>query len=485
MTPDAELLQRYVASHEEDAFAELVRRHLGLVYASALRRTAGRATLAQEVTQSVFTDLARKAATLQHHPALLAWLYRCTRYAAVAAIRENARRQKLADEIAAMTPTFSDDEPSAEWERLRPLIDASLDQLKERDRTVLLLRFFEGLTFTEIGARMNLAENTARMRTDRALEKLRRHLQSRGLASSAAALGLALSQPAFASAPAGLASAVTSTALASATASAGAGLAGILLMSKLTAPILTAVGASVFTFVLWTSFAPPIDASELTALREENARLVNALAPGTSSDALAAVAARVESNILSAARAVEQRSSQTSSARSSAATASTRNTAPVSGAADSDSTRHRNRGQATPHDAFMSFAWAGDAGDIEALSQLLWFDPDVRPNAEAVLASMPPSLRRDYDTPEKLFALIFAADAIVAPPPAPDLIERWTVAELAAGRVALRAPGSKPNVDYHQYQQTGDGWKYVVPDVAVQNMPAVLTNETLAQTAQR
>lgn len=485
MVPDAQLLQRYVAQRDETAFSELVQRHLGLVYASALRRTSGRAHLAHEIAQSVFTDLARKAATLQHHPVLLAWLYRSTRYAAIAAIREEARRQKLAHDVASMTAPFSNDEPAAAWEQLRPLIDDSIDQLKERDRTVLLLRYFDGLTFAAIGARLNLSENTARMRVDRALEKLRGHLQSRGLASTGAALALTLSHSAVAGAPSGLAATVASTALATVPAGAGSGLAAILLMSKITAPAVSAIVASASALLLWTSFAPQTDAKELAALREENTRLANALAPGAAPEAIAAVAATVDSKILETARVVEQRSARVVSAPHSAPpTAASSPHAPrTSGATDSDPTQHRNRGQATPHDAFMSFAWAGDSGEVDALAQLLWFDPDVRPKAEAVLASMPASLRANYDTPEKLFALIYAAEAIIAPPPAPDLIEHWAVAELAAGRVALRRPGSKPGIDYHQYQQTGDGWKYVVPEVAVQNMPAVLTNETLAKTA--
>lgn len=484
MASDAQLLQRYVAHRDQAAFAELVRRHLGLVYASALRRTNGRKHLAEEISQNVITDLARKAATLCHHPALLAWLYRSTRYAAVAAIREEARRQKLATAAAPMTAPSSNEEPEPAWEQLRPLIDASMDQLPERDRTVVLLRYFEGLTFGEIGARLHLAENTARMRTDRALEKLRRHLQSRGLSSSAAAIGLLLSNSALASAPPGLAAAVTSTALASGSVGATSSLLAIALMSK--APALTALAASASVFLVWTTIVPHSDATALAALRAENLRLTEALAPDAPASALAAVAAHAEANILGAARATEQRSIQARGRQAGESSASQQYVTPASAAAAATTTsQHRNRGQATPHDAFLSFAWAADAGEIEALAKLLWFDPDVRSKAEAVLASMPASLRRDYDTPEKLFALIFAADAIVAPPPAPDLMEPWTVAELAAGRVALRPPGAKPHVDYHQYQQTADGWKYVVPEVAVQNMPSVLTNETLARTAQR
>ena len=53
MTTDAELLHRYVAQHDERAFAEIVRRHLDLVYAAAHRRAGGRAHLAEEIVQTV------------------------------------------------------------------------------------------------------------------------------------------------------------------------------------------------------------------------------------------------------------------------------------------------------------------------------------------------------------------------------------------------------------------------------------------------
>ena len=64
MTPDSELLGRYAGTRSEDAFAELVRRHVNLVYSAALRQVNGDAHLAQDVAQTVFTDLARKAGSL-------------------------------------------------------------------------------------------------------------------------------------------------------------------------------------------------------------------------------------------------------------------------------------------------------------------------------------------------------------------------------------------------------------------------------------
>jgi len=64
MTPDTELLRRFDRTNSEDAFGELVQRHVNLVYAAALRQVNGDAHLAKDVAQSVFTDLARKAGSL-------------------------------------------------------------------------------------------------------------------------------------------------------------------------------------------------------------------------------------------------------------------------------------------------------------------------------------------------------------------------------------------------------------------------------------
>ena len=93
MSDDSELLRRYAEARSQDAFAELVQRHLTLVYSTALRQAGGDAHLAQDVTQMVFTDLARKAAALARRPVLAGWLHTSTRFAAAKVVRtalENA-----------------------------------------------------------------------------------------------------------------------------------------------------------------------------------------------------------------------------------------------------------------------------------------------------------------------------------------------------------------------------------------------------------
>jgi len=73
-----------------------------------------------------------------------------------------------------------------DWEKLRPVLDAAMHELKEADREAILLRYFENRQFAEVGAKLGLNENAARMRVERALEKLRTILGRCGVAATAA-----------------------------------------------------------------------------------------------------------------------------------------------------------------------------------------------------------------------------------------------------------------------------------------------------------
>src|ERR1039458_9575374 len=80
----------------------------------------------------------------------------------------------------------NDAAPETDWEQLRPVLDEVMHQLRETDREAILLRYLENQPFAEIGARCGLNENAARMRVDRALEKLRGLLARRGVMTAAA-----------------------------------------------------------------------------------------------------------------------------------------------------------------------------------------------------------------------------------------------------------------------------------------------------------
>ncbi len=270
------MLGQYAATRDERAFAELVERHLDLVYAVALRKVGGDAHFAEDVAQRVFTDLARKAATLAGHPVLSGWLFTSTHYAASQLVRAERRRREREQKAQAMNELSS--APAAiDGERLRPLLDDLVAELSARDREAVLLRFFEGRGFAEVGARLNLSEDGARARVDRAVEKLQALLARRGITSASGALGLALANHASAAAPIGLAANVTTSALATgATAATGGGLAaslaalGFMGSTKITGGVIAlalalALSATANGFLLWrTPAAPPAAAAPAT-----------------------------------------------------------------------------------------------------------------------------------------------------------------------------------------------------------------------------
>ena len=221
------MLRRYLEECSESAFGELVRRHLNLVYFAALRQVNGDTHCAEDITQGVFAKLVAKARSLRDRPSIAGWLYLTTRFEAAHAVRTERRRQAREVEAQTMHDILLNPEPSVDWNRLRSVIDEILPALNERDRELVLLRFFQGLSFPDIGARVGLTADAVRFRLDRALEKIRFGLAKRGVHSTAEALALALAGQAEAAAPSGLALAVIGTVLASARTT-GAGATGLL-----------------------------------------------------------------------------------------------------------------------------------------------------------------------------------------------------------------------------------------------------------------
>jgi RNA polymerase sigma factor (sigma-70 family) len=200
MSEDKDLLRQYACDHAQDAFAELVRRHIDLVYGSAFRRLGGDAHLASDVTQSVFTDLARKAETLSERDGLAGWLYTAAKHASAQVVRAEERRRKREEVACSMEEINRDDT----WTKLRPVVDEAMDQLSESDRLALLLRFFENLPLASVGAQLALSEDAARKRVDRALDRLRAILIRSGISSTSAAIGTVLIANATMAAPASL-----------------------------------------------------------------------------------------------------------------------------------------------------------------------------------------------------------------------------------------------------------------------------------------
>ncbi|MEW6303478.1 MAG: sigma-70 family RNA polymerase sigma factor [Verrucomicrobiota bacterium] len=210
---DSALLKAFSKSGAEDAFQALVQRHLGLVRGIALRRT-GDSALAEEIAQNVFTVLARKAHRLMPHSTLAGWLYRTTMIECAEALRRryaHERKMKAFSEAAR-----ADTNGHSVWKDALPLLDEAMDALPAADRDIILQRFFERKGFRDIGAALGKSEDAAQKQTERALQKLNRILQRKGVVLSAVALASGLAAQLAHAAPAGLAQAVTQGAIAGA-----------------------------------------------------------------------------------------------------------------------------------------------------------------------------------------------------------------------------------------------------------------------------
>ncbi len=115
---------------------------------------------------------------------LSGWLYTSAHFAAAKAVRAENRRRDREEKF--MRDPIHDPAAEDDWAKIRPVLDEAMHELKEADREAILLRYFENRQFAEVGARLNLNENAARMRVDRALEKLRAAFARRGITATTA-----------------------------------------------------------------------------------------------------------------------------------------------------------------------------------------------------------------------------------------------------------------------------------------------------------
>jgi RNA polymerase sigma factor (sigma-70 family) len=290
MNEDATLLRAYVVENSEEAFAELVKRHVGLVYSVALRRLAHDSHLAEDVVQVVFSALARKAKTLVGRPTLSGWLYLSALAASAEVVRKERRRRRREESSIFMQAIQDSGKATPEWDGIRPLLDDLIVRLEAVDREAVVLRFFEKRSFAEIGASLQLTEDAARKRVERALVKLRSRLAKAGFASSAAALSESLAGEAAFPSPPGLAVKVASIAI-SEFATAAVGTSFVMLLLKAVPPMAVAlfgVGLGLGTLLAWQN--RKIDGlrseiavrerqvSEVRVLRSENERSARAMA---------------------------------------------------------------------------------------------------------------------------------------------------------------------------------------------------------------
>jgi RNA polymerase sigma factor (sigma-70 family) len=210
---DAQLLREYAEHGTEAAFTEIVTRHTNLVYSAALRQVDS-PDIAAELAQCVFIDLAQGARSLSRRLAenasLAGWLCRSARNVSLNLRRDEFRRHSR--ERLAMEDLNPLSETAPDWERLRAVLDAAMSELDECDYDALVMRFFRNQDLRSVGRALGVSDDTAQKRVSRALDKLRDHLNRRGITTTAAALSIVLSAHAVQAAPVGLAVSISTAA---------------------------------------------------------------------------------------------------------------------------------------------------------------------------------------------------------------------------------------------------------------------------------
>ncbi len=258
---DLDLLGQFAREKSQDAFTTLVNRHLGLVYSAALRQVRS-PQLAEEVCQTVFANLAGKAASLSPDTVLTAWLYHVTRLAAIDLLRREARRQAR-EQIAFQMSDLND--TSADWTQIEPLLDEAMHSLDDTDRTAILLRYFENKSLREVGEALGASEDAAQKRVSRALERLREFCLKRKVSVGVSGLAALLSANAIQAAPAGLGVTVATGAVAASVALTTSTAVAITKTIAMTTLQKTIVGA-VLTGALVTGI---FQASQVADLRQQ------------------------------------------------------------------------------------------------------------------------------------------------------------------------------------------------------------------------
>lgn len=268
---DLELLMRYARQQSEDAFTEIVRRHLALVFSAALRQVRS-PQLAEEIAQCVFIELARRSLRLKPDTVLAAWLYQVTRRKVVDVARRETSRQQRERIATEMNATNAD---SVDWANIEPLLDEAMGELGEIDRTAVLLRYFENKSLREVGGALGVSENAAQKRLTRALDDLREFFSRRDVTVREGGLISVIATNAVQAAPAALVGTISTAATLAGTSLKTCATTAATKAIAMTTLQKTLIGATLAVAVGTGLY----EARQTAHLKQENRLLRNSLAP--------------------------------------------------------------------------------------------------------------------------------------------------------------------------------------------------------------
>jgi RNA polymerase sigma factor (sigma-70 family) len=188
--PDGELLARYLASRDADAFAALVRRY-GPMVLGVCRRILANDYDAEDAFQATFLVLVRKAASVVPKARVGNWLYGVACQTAVRA-RSLAFKRRGREVHVAKVPERAEMVPPDEWRDIRPLLDRALCALPDKYRVPIVLCDLQGKTRKEAARELGWPEGTVAGRLARGRAVLARRLRRQGVTLSVGVMGTLL-----------------------------------------------------------------------------------------------------------------------------------------------------------------------------------------------------------------------------------------------------------------------------------------------------
>ena len=198
---DGQLLEQFIATHNEAAFEVLLDRHGPMVW-GICRRVLGDYHDAEEAFQAAFLTLVRKAASVSPRESVGNWLYGVARRTALKVKATSARRRAREGRLSRIRELELS--PHDPWHELVPFLDQELGRLPDRYRSPIVLCDLGGQTRSQAARQLGWPEGTVASRLARGEQLLASRLTRRGLALSTGALSALLSKEASAGLSPGL-----------------------------------------------------------------------------------------------------------------------------------------------------------------------------------------------------------------------------------------------------------------------------------------
>jgi RNA polymerase sigma-70 factor, ECF subfamily len=181
---DEELMARFRKGHT-DTFGVLLRRYERELF-GYLRRYLGDSELAEDVFQNTFLQLYQKSSQYELGRPFRPWLYTIATHQAIDALRRNSRHQALSldqhqaesaeGDVRTLLEMLEAQGPGpldqVQSEERRERIRASVDQLPDFMRQVVVLAYYQGMKYRDIAEIMNIPVGTVKSRLHAALLKL-------------------------------------------------------------------------------------------------------------------------------------------------------------------------------------------------------------------------------------------------------------------------------------------------------------------------